>query len=264
MARHRDRAKTQGTNVKRNSRSLIVSIHDVSPLTQAVTDSMLRELRGLGVTRCSLLVIPNHHHRGHFSHDAAFCNWLRERVQEGHEAVIHGYFHQRAPGTGESLRDRLTTQFYTANEGEFYDLDEESARLLVMKARDEFRAAGFDPVGFIAPAWLLSEGAERGLRALGILYTTRLGSVIELQSGRFAKSQSLVYSVRAGWRRACSLLWNRLLFRRLRHNPLLRVGIHPPDYQFPAVWRQIRALIAQGLHDREPITYADWVLSSPP
>ena len=57
---------------------------------------MLAELARVGVARTSLLVIPDHHHRGHMLADAGFCRWLEGLAAQGHELVIHGYYHQRA------------------------------------------------------------------------------------------------------------------------------------------------------------------------
>ena len=86
-------------------------------------------------------------------------------------------------------------------------------------------------------------------------YTTTLRTVRDFAAGQTFTSQSLVYSVRSGWRRTMSLAWNRSLFRRLTNNPLLRLGIHPPDIAYGAIWRQIRAFIDEALRTREPMTY---------
>ena len=240
-------------------RALVVSLHDVSPRTHAGCERILCELRALGVGACSLLVIPDHHRRGHFLDDAAFCTWLRAQVQRGHEAVIHGYFHQRARRDGESAIQKMTTRIYTADEGEFYDIDREAARTLVSRARDEFRKTGLDPRGFIAPAWLLGAEAGAALRELEIEYTTRLGSVLDLRTGTTHRSQSLVWSVRSGWRRATSRVWNAFLFKRLAANPLMRISIHPADIEHAAIWRQIRALVGRALATREAFTYQTWL-----
>jgi predicted deacetylase len=242
-------------------RAMVVSIHDVSPITRVQTEEILRELRAAGIGRCSLLVVPNHHHRGHFLDDAGFCDWLHTRVNQGDEAVIHGYFHERTPRPGENTADRLLTRFYTAGEGEFYDIGEKDALELVGRARSEFASIGLEPAGFIAPAWLLSSAAENALRTLGLGYTTRLGTVSDLRDGRVIKSQSLVWSVRAAWRRLCSLAWNRFLFARLETNSLLRVGIHPPDAGHRRIWRQILALIKSAAGNRQAMTYQDRLAS---
>jgi predicted deacetylase len=240
-------------------RTLVVSLHDVSPMTRADCSAILAELRSLGVPGVSLLVIPDHHHKGHMLADAEFGRWLREQTAAGHEIVIHGYHHRRARRDGESLRAKATTRFYTAEEGEFYDLDRASATALVTKARAEFQQLGVPAAGFVAPAWLLSGEAEAALRDLQCEYTTRLGSVLDLRTGRAFASQSLVWSVRSAWRRQMSLAWNALLFRRLRANPLLRISIHPVDLRQAKAWQQIRELVTQALAEREPLTYLAWL-----
>jgi len=240
-------------------RALVVSLHDVSPRTQAACARILGELAAIGVQRASLLVIPNHHRRGHFLEDESFCEWLRGKERAGHEIVTHGYYHQRARRSGESAMQKITTRIYTADEGEFFDLDRETARGLVAKANAELAQAGVHPRGFIAPAWLLGSEAEAALRELGVEYTTRLGTVADLRSGRSWESQSLVWSVRAAWRRGVSLAWNAALFRALRGNPLMRISIHPVDIEHATIWRQIRRLVRLALEDREALTYHAWL-----
>jgi predicted deacetylase len=242
-----------------SARALVVSLHDVSPRTFADCRRIVAELKALGVARTSLLVIPDHHHRGQVAEDAALCTWLRGLEAAGHEVVLHGYHHQRARRSGESLRDRWTTRFYTADEGEFYDLDRHPASALVSRGLAEFRTLGFHPSGFIAPAWLLGAAAEEAVRELGVDYTTRLGSVTDLRTGAVAAAQSCVWSVRSRWRRAVSLGWNASLFRRLRANPLLRISIHPVDVGHAAIWKQIRGLVTRALEDRAPMTYHAWI-----
>ena len=241
------------------NRALVVSLHDVSPRTRPACGRILEELSALGIRASSLLVIPNHHRRGHFLDDAAFCDWLKAQAQTGHEIVMHGYFHQRARREGETTLQKLTTRVYTADEGEFYDLDRKTARDLVAKASAEFAQPGVAPRGFIAPAWLLGPEAEAALREMKIEYTTRLGSVLDLRTNTTYRSQSLVWSVRSGWRRATSVAWNALLFRRLRSNPLLRISIHPVDIEHAAIWRQIRRCITHALATRVSMTYGRWI-----
>lgn len=240
-------------------RALVVSLHDVSPRTHGACARMLGELAGLGVARTSLLVIPDHHRRGHFLQDAEFCAWLAEKERAGHEIVTHGYYHERARRDGESTMQKITTRIYTADEGEFFDLDRATARSLVARANAELAQAGLGPRGFIAPAWLLGAEAEAALRELGVEYTTRLASVSDLRSGAEWRSQSLVWSVRAAWRRVVSLAWNAALFRALRGNPLLRVSIHPVDIEHSAIWHQVRRFVSGALADRTATTYGEWI-----
>lgn len=246
--------------------ALVVSLHDVSPLTRDVFTSMLRELAEVGVTKTSLLVIPNHHHRGHMLEDAGFCRWVEGLAKEGHEVVIHGYYHQRAPRGDETARQRWVTNVYTMGEGEFYDLSRDEAAELLARAKADFAKLDVPtPTGFIAPAWLLSSGASAALYDARFLYTTYLTSVYFVSGlvydirQKFEPSQSLVYSCRNVWRRVCSLLWNASLRQRLQFSRLLRLGLHPPDYQHRQVWRQILRIAREEATRREVVTYDDFV-----
>jgi len=244
-------------NLSRNS--LVVSIHDIAPSNRSAVEQIIDALGCSGVRTCSLLVVPDYHHEGRASEDRQFVSWLRDLEAAGHEIVIHGYFHQRERCARETMQTQFFTRFYTENEGEFYDLDYNEALRRIISARDEFRAIGLKPHGFVAPAWLLSADAERAACDADLEYTTRLRTVRDLRSGENFPAQSIVYSVRNQWRRAASRRWNATLFRLLQRRPLLRVSIHPPDFSHPAIWRQVVDLIEKAVPARAVTTYQDWV-----
>lgn len=241
-------------------RALVASIHDVCPATRAATERILGDLGEIGCEKTSLLVVPDHHRRGRISEDAGFGEWLRERVREGHEAVLHGYYHLREAKGGEGIWKKLVTRSYTAGEGEFYDLEKGEAARRLSEGVREFAALGLRPEGFIAPAWLLGTEAEEAVREAGFGYTTRIATVVDFSEGGCVhQSRSLVWSVRAGWRRVCSLAWNAALFSSLKNSPLLRIGIHPPDWDHGAIRAQILKLCRAALADREAMTYQQWL-----
>jgi predicted deacetylase len=243
------------------ARALVVSIHDIAPSTQSKVEKILADLTRHGVDTCSLLVVPDYHRQGRSLDESTFRFWLHELAAQGHEIVIHGYFHQRSRREGEKAREKIVTRFYTEDEGEFFDLGYKEALRLIEEARDDFEMHGFHPTGFIAPAWLLGAEAERAVIDAGLDYTTTLRLVRDFRRGRVIPSQSLVYSVRSGWRRVSSLTWNRSLFRRLTTNPLLRLGIHPPDFDHPAIRDQIGRIIDEALRTRRPMTYQSYLAS---
>ena len=239
--------------------SLVVSIHDVAPSTRETTEKIVAELAQRGVRACSLLVVPDYHHQGKFLEDRQFVSWLGNLEAQGHEIVIHGYFHERPRRIRESLRDQLITQIYTQGEGEFYDLSYGEALQRIARARDEFRAAGLSPQGFVAPAWLLNSEGERAARDAEMEYTTRLTSIHDLRSNEIFPARSLVYSVQSQWRRLTSLAWNATLARLMKENQLIRLSIHPPDYIYPLIWRQIGDLVRAMDGVRTSTTYQDWI-----
>jgi predicted deacetylase len=218
---------------------------------------MVRDLAKEGVRTVPLLVIPNHHRKAPIVENPAFCEWLSKAAQE-HEVVLHGYFHMRPEG-GAGWWDTLATEHYTAGEGEFYDLAEDEAASRLENAKREFAVAGLYPKGFIAPAWLLGGEAEQAVRKAGFHYTTRLRNFKDLLTGRETASQSLVWSVRNRWRRIVSLWWNGLLARKLWTAPLLRIGLHPADWQHRRIRGQALELIRAALAGRDVITYEGWL-----
>jgi uncharacterized protein len=238
-------------------RALVVSIHDVSPLTWKPAFTMMGELAAAGVEHVALLVIPNHHSKAPIREDPNFCDWLTRSAQM-HEVVLHGYFHSR-PRSAGGWWDTFVTEHYTAREGEFYDLSEREATRRLERGKREFAELGLAARGFIAPAWLLGREAERAVTRVGFEYTTRLRSFKDLVTGREIVSQSLVWSVRSGWRRIVSLCWNRLLAHKLFRSPLLRIGLHPVDWQHGAVRAQALHLVRRALVAREAITYEGWL-----
>lgn len=239
--------------------SIVVSLHDIAPSNRETSQKIISELGKTGVRVCSLLVVPDYHHQGLAIEDRQFVSWLRELESQGHEIVIHGYFHERPRRANETPRERLTTGFYTDDEGEFYDLAYEEALRRITSARDAFRHSGLTPRGFIAPAWLLNTEGERAARDAEMEYTTRLRTVRDLRSGEDFSAWSLVYSVRNEWRRGVSLAWNAGLHLLVREKPLVRISVHPPDYSYPAIWRQIVDLVKEMEGVRMVTTYRDWI-----
>jgi predicted deacetylase len=241
------------------TRSFVVSVHDVAPATREASGKIIAALRDAGVRTASLLVVPNYHRQGSAAEDPDFISWLRDLEARGYEVVIHGYFHQRSRRPDEQMIEKFMTRIYTRDEGEFFDLDYEEALARIVKARDEFKAARLSPLGFVAPAWLLSAEGERAARDAGMQYTTRIDSVLDLLTGERRPSRSLVYSVQSGWRRIVSLGWNAALARSLEMRELARLSIHPPDFAEPNTRTQILRFIERFVRTRNATTYRDWI-----
>lgn len=238
---------------------LVVSLHDVSPLTQESCTGILQQLAELGVSQTSLLVVPNLHSKAPVSAHPQFQHWLSLQIAAGHEPVLHGYFHRRPPKRGDSPLVKFTTQFYTDGEAEFYDIGRGEALGLLQRGLMDFQFLAREISGFVAPVWLLGSEAEEAVQCAGFRYTTSVGGVRVFKDGRRIPSRSLVWSTRSNWRRAMSLGWNYGLAGLLRGAGLLRIGIHPPDYRVGPVWAQIKTLVARALETRTAVTYERFV-----
>jgi len=231
-----------------------VSLHDVAPATWPACQHLLRAVEAVAPVPLTLLVVPNYRRGG--DGGASFRRALEQRLARGDELALHGYVHRdEAPapvGWGEWLRRR----WYTAGEGEFAALDEAAVRARLEAGRDWFARRDWPLAGFVAPAWLMNRPTWEWLRGSGLCYTTTLRAFHRLADGRELPAQSLVYSVRGRWRRQLSRTWNANLARRLRTAPLLRLSLHPADADHPSVLAHWQRLLADALHDREPMTKA--------
>ena len=286
------------------ARKLIVSFHDLHPGSQVQCEQFLAMLRELGVVRATLLVVPRWHGASPCNEDHEFAAWLRERAAEGHEICLHAHLHRAATVTGNSIQ-RAMGRHYTAGEGEFYQIDESEAALRLREGlRIVAGGCGVPVWGFTAPAWLLSEGGQAALVALGFHYTTRWGKVELLQAGlqwdngspsgdcsqastalrvesspdrvqarsydgtlsptRRIAAPTLVWSTRAAWRRVCSRGWVRLWGALKRRSTVLRVAVHPVDFAYPAIVRSVRAAIVRNLRGREAACYRDLLPAGTP
>ena len=251
-------------------RHLVVSLHDAHPGSREAIQEQVEALRGWAVGSTSILVVPRFHAEPSinsvpFDGDTAFPAAMSELQRDGHELVLHGFYHQRVGPHGRTHAGNVFwTKFYTNNEAEFLDLPDDEARRRIEDGRQLFGAMDWTCEGFIAPAWLMPRTFPELLKSMGFLYTNTLKSLIPLTTGDISwmpseplAAQSLCWSTREAWRRSASLMWNDWLFPRLTGGRVLRLSLHPNDLRFPRIREQVRTLIGRALeHGYEPATYA--------
>jgi len=201
----------------------------------------------------SLLLVPHYHGLGRADHDPAFAVQVHRRLNKGDEVLLHGYAHQDTGMAAVTPTDWLKRHFLTAREGEFAALTHQQAHLIIQRGLACLRRMDITTHGFVAPAWLLSTAAFAALQRSGLYYTCDRDELIRIRDGFKVAAPSLVWSTRAHWRRGASLLWNRTRLARLRHNPCLRIALHPNDVRFPAIWQQCQEIIKALVKERLPI-----------
>ena len=240
-------------------KSLIVSIHDVAPPFEAEIGKILERLQSLGVARCSLLVVPDYHGMGRADRNPSWVSRLKAWAADGHEAVLHGYFHQAREKASPGWKNALLRNVYTSAESEFLELDAAEAERRLRLGLEVFENAGLAAKGFIAPAWLMNAETLKALGELGFEYTNTLKKIIDLKSGRVCDCWSQVYSSRSSWRRWTSVAWNECLWRRNRGSDVVRVSVHPPEIRYPMLWSHLESVVAGALEGRKSLTYVDFV-----
>ena len=238
-----------------SERFVCVVLHDVAAATRAACMRTLAAVAEVADVPTTLLVVPRHH--GEPS-TPELVEWLRLREKKGDELALHGWSH-RDELVAAGFVDRLRRQVYTRGEGEFWGLSEREATRRIEAGIAWFREHGFPLAGFVAPAWLLGPGAWEALAMQRFEYTATLRELVHLPGRRAVTSQSVVYSTSNAWRRQSSLLWNGVVARLERRNPVLRIELHPRDADFAQVRRSWQRVLERALRDRRAVTVADFM-----
>ncbi len=236
--------------------ALCIVLHDVAPATWSACERVCRYVQSLAPAHAplpmTLLAVPQYHG---CSPSPLFERWLDVAAARGDELVLHGYTH-RDDGAPRGWLDHARRRWYTAGEGEFAALSQREATQRLRAGMSWFAQHGWPLHGFVAPAWLLSEGSWNALDELGFAYTCTLGGLVALPSRERLRSQSIVYSCRSAWRRAVSLGWNAAVARHERDQPLLRLELHPCDAEHPRVLSSWLGLLEEALRKRRALTLA--------
>jgi predicted deacetylase len=148
------------------------------------------------------------------------------------------------------------------HEGEFYSLSREAALARLHAGIDVFRRFNWPLEGFVAPAWLMSNGTREALRQLPLNYTSDPQHLYRLPQFTAIDAPGLVWSARSAWRRGLSKLVSDQREQRWRQASVIRLGLHPVDmrHEFSRTyWLQtLKRLLDEG---RVPMTKAGWLAS---
>ncbi len=208
--------------------ALLVSIHDVTPAMATSIGVLWTLCKRFGVTP-ALLVVPDWHGRWPLEHHPLFVSWLRERVDEGAEILLHGERHDEF-GLPRSWADSLRAVGRTAREGEFLTLDHDGASERIARGVHRLQSLGVPPIGFVPPAWLARESTFEVVAAQGLLVSEDVRQVrIHGTGPRRLMAPVLRWSARSPLRARTSTAVAAWRDRRHRRHPLLRIALHPQD-----------------------------------
>ena len=240
-------------------RSVMLVLHDVAPETWPDYQPFVEAVDQLGDVPMTWLVVPDFHHRNALKHSPAFCRLLERRLAQGDELALHGYYHADDGPLPRGPRDFFMRRVYT-HEGEFYGLDQDQALQRLQAGLEVFHSHGWPVAGFVAPAWLMSEGTRQALRQLPLRYTSTPQHLYRLPEFTAIDAPGLVWSARSSWRRGLSKVLSDWQIRRWQQADTLRLGLHPVDMRHPSArnyWLEtLQSLLAEG---REPLTKSAWL-----
>ncbi|HJR29206.1 MAG TPA: polysaccharide deacetylase family protein [Pseudomonas sp.] len=242
-----------------NAPSLLLVLHDVAPQTWPDYQAFVEAVDALGEVPMTWLVVPDFHKHNDLDAHPQFRRFLSSRVARGDELALHGYYHCDEGPIPVTPRDWFMRRIYT-HEGEFYDLPLEAALARLRAGIEMFHRYNWPLEGFVAPAWLMSEGTRQALRQLPLRYTSDSQHLYRLPDFTAIDAPGLVWSARSAWRRGLSKLVSDQREQRWRQAPVIRLGLHPVDmrHEFSRhYWLQtLKRLLDEG---RVPLTKANWL-----
>jgi predicted deacetylase len=239
--------------------SVLLVLHDVAPQTWADYQPLVETVDALGNVPITWLVVPDYHKHNALDAHPGFRRLLSSRIARGDELALHGYFHCDDNPAPANPRDWFMRRIYT-HEGEFYELSQSAALARLQAGIELFQRYNWPLEGFVAPAWLMSQGTRQALRQLPLHYTSDPQHLYRLPDFTPVDAPGLVWSSRSAWRRGLSKMLNDQREQRWRQAPVIRLGLHPADMRHGFsrnYWLQtLKRLLADG---RVPMTKAGWL-----
>ena len=231
---------------------LLASIHDVSPRFEPEVDALFDRLSGLlGGPRLAMLVVPDYEDGAPLAASRAYAAKLRGWADAGVEMFLHGWCHR-----DDAARKGFMQKHMTAGAGEFAQLTKaEAARRLSDGRKTVEDVIGRPVAGFIAPAWLYSEGAKQAIAEAGFDLAEDHLHVWQPASGNtVARGPVITWASRSPSRILSSLL----VAAAARAAPWAlsnaRIAVHPGDTTKPELLRSIDATFARFAALACPIT----------
>ncbi|PYB99045.1 DUF2334 domain-containing protein [Pseudomonas koreensis] len=240
-------------------KAVCLVLHDVAPSTWADYQPFVEAVDVLGDVPMTWLVVPDFHRQDALDANPAFRRVLDARVARGDELALHGYYHDDQEPLPNNPRDWFMRRVYT-HEGEFYRLSREAALARLHAGLEMFQRYDWPVQGFVAPAWLMSDGTRQALRELPLSYTSDPQHLYRLPDFSAIAAPGLVWSARSAWRRGLSKIVSEQREQRWREASVIRLGLHPVDmrHRFSRdYWlHTLQRLLAEG---RMPLTKIDWL-----
>jgi len=241
----------------------LVALHDVTPVHAARIEQAEQLLAALGISQVTYLLVPDFHGAAPAHSSAAFVSWCRRPRQFGVQWFLHGYFHSEmiAPpdeGRRRSVGEWMASTFLTAKEGEFLRLRGDALRARISAGAHSFeRCTGEAPSGFVAPAWLFNSELIPTLAELSFRFTESHFHLFHLRTGRRLASPVITWATRTRVRRYGSLVVSAAQRRLWCRQPVLRIALHPYDFDHPATVASIARTLEAARRDRAVAAYDD-------
>ena len=242
---------------------LLVALHDVAPRHAARVARAEALFATLGIERVLYLLVPNFHGDGLAHLDTSFVDWCGAPRPFAVDWCLHGFLHRevnRGSVGRRSLRTWFARTVMTGGEGEFLGLNADDAEARLRAGIEVYQAClQRRPHGFIPPAWLSNGTLPTALARVGIGWTEDHRGLTDFLAGRHVPAPVITWASRSAWRLRGSIAWAPRALARTSTAPVLRIAVHPHDFDYPPLVDSIRATLTAALRTRAVVGYDDVV-----
>lgn len=232
---------------------MLVSIHDVMPVTLDRVEHILARLNDAGLAPVTLLVVPG------TGWQREHLDRLRTMVAAGAELAGHGWRHEVRHVRG--IKHRLHSALISRRAGEHLALStREILRLMLINHRWFARHGLPEPGLYVPPAWAMGPVPRRFLDRLPFDQFETLAGVYDRRDQCFHSLPMAGYEADTTFRAVAVRGFNRLnvLWAEASGRPL-RLGIHPDDFELKLADDLAAMLRAGG----QPVSYSSLGVTMP-
>ena len=224
--------------------NLLVSIHDVMPVTLGKVCGIFDKLQDAERLPVTLLVVPGLDWR------PQQLDTLRYLVDRGAELAGHGWCHRAKSIRG--LRHRVHSALISRDVAEHLALDRAGCVELMQECYEWFGIHDLpSPDLYVPPAWAVGSARRSDLDALPYERFETMGGVYVAKQG-FLRLPMIGFEADTAFRALACRTWNRMNTSWARMRGTLRVGIHPGDFELRLGRDAARAVTMPGT----PVSYS--------
>lgn len=243
--------------------TIAVAVHGIEPATFERCALIRDWLDDHGVDRVTLLVIPARDLHPIGDRCPEMIEWLGERRRAGDAIAQHGFQHAHL------RRSSLPGQRLMAMRGgqarEFVGLDEAETRRAVDAGWRVLKLAGFEPDGFVAPAYAYTPALRSVLRRRFRWWASmlRLHSAIAPAGDDRTRRLTPVWDVGSDGALRRVLAPGLLRAGSVLCGETLRLDVHPDDLQHARHMLALEWALARAARRRVAITFEQIVSGQP-
>jgi predicted deacetylase len=239
----------------------LFAVHDTAPIHLEKLLLAEKLIEEFSIPEVCFFLVPNFHNRGPSDQHEEFVSWCRASRSFSVEWFLHGYFHletgDRHSAGMRGWVNNLKRSLLTAGEGEFLELTMEEIRERIVCGMKIFHNCTNEnvPYGFVSPAWLHNHHLMNCLYDLGIAVTEDHRFIYNISQHVKLKCPVITWATRTVLRKYAALAVCPCLVHLWKNSPLIRIAVHPSDFEHSLTLDNIRKVLDKIMSKRTAVSY---------